>query len=180
SLISRSNNRYRRLMRPSGAFRKLFLAAPLLLAAAGCLYGFHGGGLPSHVHTIAVIPFDNQTPVADIQREISDSLRVRLISRLGLREASEARASAVVRGTIRRYEAGIPIGVDSRARGATAVQRSLQMVLDVDDQVTGKSLWTRKGYAVDGQYNEGEESLGRSRAVDKLVTAIVEGVQSQW
>src|SRR6185437_12664901 len=96
SLISRSNNRYRRLMRPSGAFRKLFLAAP------GCLYGFHGGGLPSHVHTIAVIPFDNQTPVADIQREISDSLRVRLISRLGLREASEARASAVVRGTIRR------------------------------------------------------------------------------
>jgi hypothetical protein len=121
--------------------------------------------------------------VADIQREISDSLRVRLINRLGLREASEARASAVVRGTIRRYESGIPIGVDARSRGApTAVQRSLQMVLDIDvvDQVTGKSLWTRKGYAVDGQYNEGEESVGRSKAVDKLVTAIVDGVQSQW
>lgn len=169
-------------MRLSGAFRKLVLVAPLLLAAAGCLYGFHGGGLPSHVHTIAVIPFDNQTPVTDIQREISDSLRVRLISRLGLREASEARASAVVRGTIRRYESGIPIGVDARSRGATAVQRSLQMVLDVDvvDQTNGKSLWTRKGYIVEGQYNEGEEAKGRSAAVDKLVTAIVEGVQSQW
>ena len=170
-------------MRPSGAFKKLLLVAPFLLATARCLYGFHGGGLPSHVHTIAVIPFDNQTPVADIQREISDSLRVRLINRLGLREASEARASAVVRGTIRRYESGIPIGVDSRSRGApSAVQRSLTMVLDVDvvDQVTGKNLWSRKGYIVDGQYNEGEESIGRSKAVDKLVTAIVEGVQSQW
>ena len=169
-------------MRLSGAFRKLLLATPCVLALSGCLYGFHGGGLPSHVRTIAVIPFDNQTPVADIQREISDSLRVRLVNRLGLRDASEARANAVVRGTIRRYEAGIPIGVDSRSRGATAVQRSLQMVLDVDvvDQTTGKSLWTRKGYIVEGQYNEGEEGKGRSIAVDKLVTAIVEGVQSQW
>jgi hypothetical protein len=169
-------------MRPSGAFKKLLVAAPLVLALSGCLYGFHGGGLPSHIHTISVIPFDNQTPVADIQREISDSLRVRLVNRLGLREASEARAGAVVRGTIRRYESGIPIGVDARSRSATAVQRALEIVLDVDviDQTTGKSLWSRKGYMVQGQYAEGQESLGRSQAVDKLVSAIVEGVQSQW
>lgn len=166
----------------SGVFKKLLFAAPFVLALAGCLYGFHGGGLPSHIHTIAVIPFDNQTPVADIQREISDSLRVRLTSRLGLREASEARASAVVRGTIRRYESGIPIGVNARSRSATAVERALEMVLDIDviDQTTGKSLWSRKGYLVQGQYAEGQESIGRSMAVDKLVTAIVEGVQSQW
>ena len=169
-------------MRPSGAFKKLLVAAPLVLALSGCLYGFHGGGLPSHVHTIAVIPFDNRTPVADIQREISDSLRVRLIDRLGLREAPESRASAVVRGTIRRYESGIPIGVDARSRTATAVQRALEIVLDIDviDQSTGKSLWSRKGYMVQGQYAEGQEALGRSQAVDKLVSAIVEGVQSQW
>lgn len=169
-------------MRPSGAFKKLLFVTPFVLALAGCLYGFHGGGLPSHIHTIAVIPFDNQTPVADIQREISDSLRVRLISRLGLREAPEARAGAVVRGTIRRYEAGIPIGVDARSRSATAVQRALEMVLDIDviDQTTGKSLWSRKGYMVQGQYAEGQEPLGRSMAVDRIVTAIVEGVQSQW
>lgn len=169
-------------MRLSGAFRKLFLAAPILLAMSGCLYGFHGGGLPSHIHSIAVIPFDNQTAVADIQREISDSLRVRLINRLGLREAPESKASAVVRGTIHRYESGIPIGVDTRSRAATAVQRSLEIVLDIDviDQTNGKSLWSRKNYIVDGQYAEGQESLGRSMAVDKLVKAIVEGVQSQW
>lgn len=170
------------MIRLSGAFKKLLLATPIVLALSGCLYGFHGGGLPSHIHTIAVIPFDNQTAVADIQREISDSLRVRLISRLGLREASESKASAVVRGTIRRYEAGIPIGVDTRSRSAAAVQRSLEIVLDVDviDQSNGKSLWSRNGYIVQGQYAEGQESIGRSMAVDKLVKSIVEGVQSQW
>lgn len=171
-------------MRPSGAFKQLLFVTPvvLALALAGCLYGFHGGGLPSHVRTIAVIPFDNRTPVADVQREISDSLRVRLVNRLGLREAPEDRADAVVRGTIQRYESGIPIGVDTRQRGATAVQRSLEMVLDVEvlDRVTGKSLWSRTGYLVDGQYAEGMESSGRSMAVDKLVSAIVEGIQSQW
>jgi hypothetical protein len=170
------------LIRRSGAFKKLFFVTPFVLALAGCLYGFHGGGLPSHIHTIAVIPFDNQTPVADIQREISDSLRVRLINRLGLREASEARANAVVRGTIRRYEAGIPIGVSATPRTATAVQRALEMELDIDviDQTNGKSLWSRKGYLVQGQYAEGQEAIGRSQAVDKIVSAIVEGVQSQW
>jgi hypothetical protein len=169
-------------MRLSGAFRKFAAIAPLVLALSGCLYGFHGGGLPSHIHTIAVIPFDNQTAVADVQREISDSLRVRLVSRLGLREASEARASAVVHGTIKRYESGIPIGVDTRSRAATAVQRSLEIVLDIDvvDQTNGKSLWSRKNYVVQGEYAEGQEDIGRSIAVDKIVKAIVEGVQSQW
>ncbi len=153
-----------------------------MLALTGCLYSFHGGGLPSHVHTIAVIPFDNQTPVADVQREISDSLRTRLASKLGLREAAQNRANAIVRGTIRRYEIGIPVGYQANTRAVTNVQRMLEMVLDIDviDQVTGKSLWSRKNYLVQGTYAEGQEAVGRAQAVDKVVSAIVEGVQSQW
>lgn len=169
-------------MQLSGVSRKLLLAIPLLLAMSACLYGFNGGGLPSHIRTIAVIPFDNQTPVSDIQREISDSLRARLVNRLGLREAPENRATAVVRGTIRRYEAGIPVGYEANTRTATNVQRKLEMVLDIDvvDQVTGKSLWSRKNYLVSGQYQETQEAVGRSQAVNMVVNAIIEGVQSQW
>jgi len=177
-------------MRPSGISDRAHAVAVvarrvvpvLLLALGGCLYSFHGGGLPGHVRTIAVVPFENQTPVSDLQRELSDSLRSRLVSRLGLRAASEARANAVVRGVIRRYEADIPVGVQANTRAATNVQRQLEMVLDIDivDQVTGKSLWSRKGYVVDGQYQETQEAAGRSKALDKLVAAIVEGVQSQW
>ncbi len=171
-------------MRPSGAFKQLLVLVPLalVLALAGCFYGFTGGGLPPNIRTIAVIPFENQTPVSDIEREISDSLRARLIGRLGLRSAPENRANAVVRGTIRRYEADIPVGYEARSRTPTDIGRMLQIVLDVDvvDQRTGKSLWARKGYMVEGQYREAQERAGRSKAVDKLVAAIVEGVQSQW
>ncbi len=169
-------------MRLSGAFRHFLITIPLLLATGGCVYGFAGGGLPPNIRTIAVIPFDNQTPVSDVEREISDSLRARLVDRLGLRAAPESRANAVVRGTLRRYEADIPVGYEARTRTPTDVGRMLQMVLDVDvvDQKTGKSLWSRKNFMVDGQYPEAQERVGRSKAVDKLVTAIVEGVQSQW
>lgn len=179
-------------MLPSGGSRRFPGAVPFVrgsvfalamaLSLTGCFYGFTGGGLPSHVRTIAVIPFENQTPVTDVQREISDSLRARLVDKLGLRAAAESKASAVVRGTIRRYESGIPIGYDARSRAATNVQRMLEMTLDVDviDQQTGKSLWSRKGFLAQGQYQEGQEAVGRAQAVDKLVNAIVEGVQSQW
>jgi pre-mRNA-splicing helicase BRR2 len=52
--------------------------------------------------------------------------------------------------------------------------------VDVVDEVTGKTLWSRKDYTVEGQYDEQQELLGRSQALDRLVNAIVEGAQSQW
>ena len=171
-------------MRRSGAsdLARRLAGVALLLATSACVYSFTGGGLPAHVRSIAVVPFDNQTPVADLQREISDSLRTRLVTRLGLREAPVDRADAVVRGTIRRYEADIPIGYNAGSRAPTAVQRMLQMVLDIDvvDQRSGKSLWSRKGFEVQGSYDERNEASGRARAIDQVVSAIVEGVQSQW
>lgn len=152
------------------------------LSLSACLYHFTGGGLPSHVHTIAVVPFDNQTPVADVQREISDSLRARLANRLGLRDASVAKADAVVRGTIRQYQADVPVGYSANTNAPTTARRQLQILLDIDvvDQVTGKSLFSRKGFVVTGEYDEQQEAQGRSQAIDRVVTAVVEGVQSQW
>jgi hypothetical protein len=154
----------------------------LLVATGACFYGFKGGGLPGHIKTIAVVPFDNETPITDLQRELSDSLRIRLVNRLGLRAASENRATAVVHGTIHRYTADVPIGYDATRRTTSTAQRKLEIVFDIDvvDQVTGKTLWSRKSYTVEGQYAEGQELLGRSQALDRVVNDIVEGAQSQW
>src|SRR5688500_1787128 len=91
-------------MRLSGA-----LSIVALITA--CIpYGFAGGGLPSHVRTVAVLPFENLTATPEIQQELALALRTELRNRLGLREAAETRASAIVRGTIQRYETDIPIG----------------------------------------------------------------------
>lgn len=145
-------------------------------------YGFAGGGLPAHVRTIAVLPFDNQTAAPELQREVFDVLRAQLVRRLGLRDATEAKANALVRGSIQRYETDIPIGYTANNPATTTARRMLQITVDVEmvDQVSGKTLWQRKGVVTQGQYEERGEAQGRRQAIDRLVNDIVQGAQSQW
>ena len=166
-------------MRRSG--RSSFLVA-LLLVAACWPYGFAGGGLPSNIHTVAVLPFENETPQAELQREVWEALRGEMKSRLGLRDAPEARADAVVRGTLLRYDTGIPIALSANRGQVTSARRKLQIVCDIEivDQKTGKMLWQRKGITAEGEYEEPNEENGRRDALRKLVTDVVEGAQSQW
>ena len=86
-------------------------------SVSGCVtkYGFTGGGLPSHVRTMAVQPFDNETPTPEIQRELLDVMRRDLQSRLGVRDAPESRSDAVVKGVIRSYDADVPGGLQRRS-----------------------------------------------------------------
>ena len=57
----------------------------VLLTIAGCMpYGFAGGGLPSHIRTVAVLPFENLTSVPEVQQELTQALRKELRDRLGL------------------------------------------------------------------------------------------------
>jgi hypothetical protein len=155
----------------------------LLLLAACWPYGFAGGGLPSHVRTVAVLPFANETPVPELTRELLERMRGQVRARLGLREAGEARAHAVVRGTIRRYDADVPVGFSADPNQATTTaQRKLQIAVDVEivDQTTGRTLWARKGLTADGDYQESAELSGRRQAIEKLVNDVIEGAQSQW
>ena len=80
--------------------RRLVAALLLLPLLGGCLYGFAGGGLPPHVRTVAVLPFDNETGSPELPLELQSAMRQGLQSRLGLRDAPEDRANAVVRGKI--------------------------------------------------------------------------------
>ncbi|MDQ6769337.1 MAG: DUF4136 domain-containing protein [Gemmatimonadota bacterium] len=164
-------------MRRFGAYSLL----GLLLTA--CIpYGFTGGGLPSHIRTVAIVPFENQTATPELPRELTDALRSRLHDRLGLRDASEAKANAIVRGTIQRYEIDIPIGYSANNKQATTARRMLQLVVDIEmiDQVTGKTLWQRKGLIAEGQYEERGEPAGRKQAIDQVVNNVIDGAQSQW
>ena len=110
------------------------------------------------------------------------ALRTQLRERLGLREAAESRASALVRGTIQRYEADIPIGLQRDEQEQTSARRQLQISVDIEmiDQVTGKTLWQQKGLMKDGQYEERGEAAGRKQAIERIVNDVIQGAQSQW
>ena len=177
-----------RRARAAAAVRATVLVLALGTTALGMTacrlspYHFAGGGFPSHVRTIAVLPFDNETPVPELQREVFEALRRQLQNRLNLREASEAKADAVVRGSIVKYEIDVPIGYSSDPRQATSARRQLQLVVDISivDQSTGKPLWERKGLTSKGEYAERDEAGGRRLAIERMINDVVEGAQSQW
>jgi Lipopolysaccharide-assembly len=169
------------------ALRGLIAAAALLTVGAvpACRfspYRFAGGGLPSHIRTIAVLPFSNETPVPELQREVFEAMRREIQSRLNLRDASEARAHAVVRGTIVRYDIDVPIGFSADPSQATSARRQLQLVVDVEivDQTNGRTLLEKKGLMAKGEYAERNEASGRRQAITEIISDIIEGVQSQW
>ena len=164
--------------------RQRIVGAVLALAASGCIYSFHGGGLPADVKTMAILPFDNQTPIPGLESQLLQEMRKSLEARLGVRDASESRADAVVSGTITRYDADIPVGYGSTANGQapTSTVRMLEMAVDVQivDQKTGKTLFERKGLSANGNYTERAEETGRTQAIQHLVQDMIEGAQSQW
>ena len=159
------------------------LVAVVVGAAASC-YGFAGGGLPSSVRTVAIVPFGNETPSPDLTRELVDVLRREMRSRLGLRDASEARADAIVRGTLLRYDVDVPVAYTAdRSRNApTSARRRLQIVVDVEivEQASGRTLFQRKGLMGEAEYAERAEETGRRQAISKIVSDVIEGAQSQW
>jgi hypothetical protein len=176
-------------MTPSGAVRRIARAArgasalALAVSLLGGCYGFSGGGgLPKQLKTVAIEPFDNQTAVPELQREVFEQLRAALRDRLNLREAPAARADVVVRGTLVKYDVDLPAGVSADGRQTTSTRRRLIIVLDVEiiDQTTGRTLLNKKGLQREGQYAEGGEVAGRKIALESLISDLVEGVQSQW
>ena len=81
-------------------------------------------------------------------------MREAVEGRLGLRQASESQADAVVRGTITRYEPDLPVAVHRRARTAAVdvTRRLVQITVSVEilDQDGGKPLWQRSGLLLEG------------------------------
>jgi hypothetical protein len=166
-------------MRRSG-ISWLLAFIPLLTGA--CIYGFAGGGLPPRIKSVAVLPFDNETASATLQGELYTEMRRDVESRLGLHEAAEDKADAVVKGTITKYDADIPIAYSADPNQSNSAQRKVQITVDVDiiDEATGRSIWSQKGLMRDGSYNERDEATGRKEAIQKIVNDVVAGAQSQW
>lgn len=166
--------------------RSLALLGALLLG--GCAYGFAGGGFPPEIRTAAVLPFENDTADPTLVQQVVVSVREAVERRLGLRSASEARADAVVRGRITRYEPDVPVAFRGTGQGAgrpnqVSVSRRLVQItlqLEIIEQATGKVLYQNRALNVEGQYDPGREADGRRIALENIINEIVKGAQSQW
>jgi hypothetical protein len=91
----------RRSTRIVHTLRSLVLGA----AISGCgIYSFSGNTLPSHIKTIAVPIFQNDSTDPQIGNEVTDAITQRFLSDNRLKIAGERRADAVLEGRITSYE----------------------------------------------------------------------------
>lgn len=132
---------------------------------------------------MAILPFDNETPEPALTTEVATAVHQAIEDRLGLRPAGEQSADAVVRGRISRYDADLPLAMQSATgQPPNVTRRQVQITVDIAivDQRDGKTLWQHQSLTVTGDYQPPSEAEGRKVALDKLVTEIVTGAQSQW
>lgn len=156
----------------------------LALLVAGCSFGFaSGGGLPADIKTVAVLPFENETSDATLGQQVNLSVREAFERRLGLRSSTEGKADAVVRGRITRYDPDVPTSFAGGTQGRVQVtRRQLSVTIEIEmvSRKDGRILFQERALSATGDYEPGRETDGRKKALEVLVTKIVDTAQSQW
>ena len=158
----------------------ILIASGALSLATGC-YGFAGGGLPPNIHSVAIVTFDNQTASPDLPKELYDEMHRELQRKLGVRDAPQERADALVHGVISAYESDVPVSFSANTASVTA-RRRLQITIEIEilDQSNGHVLFQNKAMREEADYAERAEPEGRKQAIAKIVQKVIEGVQSNW
>ena len=172
-----------RTEQPPDSMRRfgVLIASLALLALTGCFYSFAGGGLPPHIHTMAIVTFDNQTPSPDLPKELYERCEPSSKNDLafetrrrtaptpwctGRFSPSTRRARWIQRESAASGECSAAICNHRRRRDPRPVER--------------KGLYTGKGLREEADYAERAEPDGRAQAISKIVQKIIEGVQSNW
>jgi hypothetical protein len=173
--------------RSRAAYSTWPLASLFAVALAGCgVYSFSGGGgMPSHIDTIAILPFDNQTTQFTLTQELTQAMSDEVPGRLGLKPGAEGTADAVLRGTITRYnERATNYQQDPVNPGPVVFQRRVDIAIDVEifDVAEDKVLWSSRSLSAFGEYlpDSQTELVGRQIAIENLIQKILDGAQSQW
>lgn len=175
----------RRFPMPSGA-RAALASALAALLAGGCMYSLTGGGLPEHIDTIAVLPFENTTPQPLLETDIEQAMQRELPRNLGVNLAAEDVADAVLRGRITGYEevATSVRPTDEAQQQVPVVQRQIRIVYEAEifDVQQDRPIWRASSQSVVGNFQPDSETPteGRARAIEELIRKVIEGAQSQW
>jgi len=150
------------------------------IVAQGCGYSLTTR-LPSHIKTIAVPTFQNETLEYGLEEEITQAVIEKFTEDNNLRVVSEERADSVVYGTIKAYK--------RRVAGFTAeeIANEYEIAIIVDvvvrDRVKSKELWREEGMARTTNYFVDQvesERDGRRPAIEQIAEDIVSRTVQGW
>jgi hypothetical protein len=160
------------------------LALAGLLVGNGCSYSFNGSNLPSHVKTVAIPNFSNETLEPGLDQEITTVVIDRFIKDGRLKLASEAKASCRLSGRVVKYENRVNnYAPDESPRDYIVV---VTVAVTLRDLVKNRDLWkddslTRTAIYVPGAVTgPSSEPDARADADSALAGDIITRTMEPW
>ncbi len=163
----------------------ILLALTVLMT--GCFRYSFTGAVPSHIKTVAIPLFQNNTAEYGIVEQLTDELILVFQNDNTLKIADESSADAILRGTLLRVEdAPYTYAGEGEAANFSVGEYKLTLIVKVEyyDQVKDEVIWEQEvqGWGtydyVSGTPDEREE--GFNEAIDKLAEDVLNLTVSGW
>ncbi len=158
----------------------LFFVIPIIFSGC-CMYTF-SGNVPSHLKTIAIPPFENQTAEFGLSEMLTDELIELFTTDNTLKVRTLSSADAVIRATIMRIE-DRPSTVNANET-VSEYRVSVTVKVKCEDLVMGKIIWEENVsnfgiYPFSGG-SSADRDAGIEEAVEKIVEDILNKTVSGW
>lgn len=165
-----------------------FLA--VLALAGGCAYSFTGSNLPSHVKTVAIPNFGNETIEPSLDQEVTTVVIDRFIKDGRLKLAPDGKAACRLSGRVVKYENRVNnYAPDESPRDYIVV---VTVAMTLRDMVKNRDLWkddalTRTAIYVPGAAQPdgdravlGSEQDARADAIRALADDMITRTMEPW
>jgi hypothetical protein len=147
----------------SRARTSLLVAGAALLLTGACNYGFQGGGgFPSHIRTLYIEPFENETVQFDLDQQLFASLLESLPRALNVRPGGRDGADAILRGRIVRYDDAAQNFRPGEAGGSVAIlehQVRIGLSVELIDVRRNVILWESSSLTGLGAYRPDRDGV---------------------
>ncbi|TFB12974.1 hypothetical protein E3V33_03685 [Candidatus Marinimicrobia bacterium MT.SAG.4] len=160
---------------------KNFLIAAVCAAAVGCgPYSFSGSSIPSHIKSVAIPIFENETAEFGIKEKVTDALLENFISENILKISDKKNADSIIRGTIMKIT-DVPFTFDENEI-VQDYRVTIYLNLVWHDQVKDNDLFDGKinGWGVYPANSPEERDDGIEKAIERLITEITNKTLSGW
>jgi hypothetical protein len=156
----------------------------LCLISCGCGYSFSGSNLPSHIKTIAIPNFDNETLEPSLSQEVTGGVLNRFLQDARLKLAGERQADCRLSARVLKYENKVHnYGPDQSPTDYIVV---LTVAAVLRDQVKNRDLWKDDAiirtavYVPGGTSGLTTEADARKQAISDLAGDLVSRTMEQW
>ena len=158
-----------------------FLIAAVCVAAVSCgPYSFSGSSIPSHIKSVAIPIFENETAEFGIKEKVTDALLENFISENILKISDKKNADSIIRGTIMKIT-DVPFTFDENEI-VQEYRVTIYLNLVWHDQVKDNELFDGKinGWGVYPANSPEERDDGIEKAIERLITEITNKTLSGW